>query len=218
MTENKFNISWIQCLMQELAESHPLFHSESYFQHELAGLLHRKGYKIKKEETFKYGKDGKDKMRLDIWLHKEKVAIEVKYRTSKLDKELLVNRRCELFQLRNQSAANIARYNYLKDVKKLETFRKECCPEAIGYAILLTNYKLLQKCTKNKDADFSLHDGREIKGPLKWKGDPNTGTPKGRPEFSLAGPYNVEWQYYPERSGCKNGLFKYLAFRVPPPE
>lgn len=235
MTETTFNLKWIRDLMIELADSHPIFHNESYFQHELAGLLYRKGCCVKKEHPFKL--DGTSK-RVDVWLPREKLAIELKYWTKKLDQPYETEN--DFYQLRNQKAQNQKRYDFLRDVQKLERLRKPQ-PDVRGepnikrgYVVLLTNEPSYWKCPyachenehqTNQDRDFHLYKGRKIGNKkLQWrensKGEkPKEGTTKGREDsicLSSPYPYVVKWKLYSDlKIKDQPSKFKYLAFRVP---
>jgi hypothetical protein len=73
---------------------------------------------------------------VDIWVEQngEVLAIELKYKT----KALQTSERGEEFVLQNHSAQDIARYDFIKDVWRVETIVANYT-HASGYAILLTN-------------------------------------------------------------------------------
>jgi hypothetical protein len=73
---------------------------------------------------------------VDIWVERngEVLAIELKYKT----KALQTSERGEEFVLQNHSAQDIARYDFIKDVWRVETIVANYT-HASGYAILLTN-------------------------------------------------------------------------------
>ena len=243
MTENTFDLNWIQCLMCELKEKNKreVFHNERDFQMELARLLwgktevrprlefpyppmkqqnkrpsQNKMHKKKKEEKNKRGGY------MDIWLPRERVAIELKYYTRKF--ELPACQERESFSLSNQQARNQRRYDFLDDVCRLESFRGipgEC---NAGFAILLTNdagyWEPPEERYKNStDQDFRLYQGRKLpKKWLKWQGEPAEGTTKGRTEelrINVADTLN--WSPYSDlKVETQPSVFKYLVIKINP--
>ena len=206
-----------QALMGELAIERPLFHSEADFQHALAWRIHkclpecgvRLEYKPPIEET----------MRLDIWLAKPGVAIELKYRTRKLE----IEHNGESFHLRNQSACDIGRYDFLKDIQRLESLSG--FPDAkAGFAIFLTNDDLYWRGPIRKDtvdAAFCLRGdpGHQIQGQMAWSKRAGPGTKRGREgAIRLKGSYEGQWRDYSRVSGERNGEFRYLMITLSMPK
>ena len=119
-------------LMNDLACDRPVFHSEADFQHALAWCIHDAipdgGVRLE------FKPFPAEPMYLDIWLPGIGVAVELKYKTRKLN----LLREGESFALRDQSAQDISRYDFLKDIQRLEQLRK--LPNArVGFTVLLTN-------------------------------------------------------------------------------
>ena len=222
---NKIMEEW-RCLI-------PIFHSERDFQQALVRMLHKDNESHNNPIFSEYplhrlslGYDNRE--RLDIWYEDKRIAIELKYRTLKLDRKLTINGATECFELTNQAAQNIARYQFLADVRRLEEL--QCKQRDLkGYAIFLTNDKKFWELSPkswrcpheiriNKDAQFHLHEGRIINGKLDWARGRGKGCAKGRPPINLTGCYKANWQCYPNTQDEDNALFKYLAFQVPSPE
>ncbi len=119
--------------------------------------------------------------------------------------------------MKDQFAQDISRYDFIKDISRLE----ECIdklPNAIGYAIFLTNdpsyWKNLPRKTDTQDKNFRIHEGRVIQGTLNWKESTSKGTMKGREEpITLKRSYKLNWRDY-SNLGVKNGIFKYLLVKV----
>ena len=232
MTATKFDINWIHDLMRELGKPgrRPVFHSEADFQHELAWQLYKKGHAVRLEYPYPHNQvkassrlspeqskvqENNKREYMDIWLPNERIAIELKYRKAKVKKAKVggeIEWMGETFLMKNQSAADIGRYNFLADLGRLERFSQW----EIGYAILLTNdpsYWNEPRNEGNIDECFQLHEGRgEIKGKLKWKRD--TGTGAGRSPIGLSSSYLPKWKCYSKFDVEKNGKFQYLAFQV----
>ena len=119
-------------LMNDLARDRPVFHSEADFQHALAWHIHAKG--LDAGVRLEYRPERSKRKYVDLWLPKNRLAVELKYRTQKLTLES----EGECFDLRDQSARDIGRYDFLKDIRRLEKLSKLQCVQA-GLAILLTN-------------------------------------------------------------------------------
>ena len=145
----------IHHLMEGLSQSRPIFHSEADFQHALAWKIHEimPDSQIRLEYPFRH--DG-NPMYLDIWLPTERIAIELKYLTRRLEQDY----EGERFALRDQSAHDVRRYDFLKDVQRLESVVEHAeQPTRGGVAVLLTNDSAYSKSPTsrwetNNDAAF----------------------------------------------------------------
>ena len=124
----------IRRLLTGLADNRKVFHSEADFQHALAWHIHQTMPKSQIRLEFPVPVEHR-KMYVDIWLPEQKTAIELKYVTR--SSELEHNE--ESFTLRNHGAHPPRRYDFLRDIQRLERMRSvpELC-EA-GHAVLLTN-------------------------------------------------------------------------------
>lgn len=206
---NKIMID-IPNLMSELARSRQLFHSEADFQHALAWRIHKTIPDCGVRLEYKPFPD--KRFYLDLWLDRIGVAIELKYRT----RELRIKRQGELFALRNQSANDISRYDFLRDVSRLERLSQLSRAKA-GYAIFLTNDHLYwsEPTRKTIDADFRLHEDRPLCGKMAWLDRASEGTRKGREEpIRLKGSYKAQWREYDDVEGEKYGRLRYLVIRT----
>ena len=208
----------IPTLMRDLAIKRPLFHSEADFQHALAWLIHEKhpDYGVRLEYTSSVNV-GEEKMQLDIWLAKPGIAIELKYKTGKPKDAIKFN--SESYDLRDQSAQTQGRYDFLKDIQRLESLSGFPNAKA-GFAILLTNDALYWRGPARKntvDAAFSLRGdpGLRIQGEMAWSRRASVGTTRGRGKpIRLKGSYEVEWQAYSRIAGGRYGEFRYLVVRA----
>lgn len=250
MTETTFDLNWIRCLMSELAsECPPIFHDEADFQHKLAWLLQNERkldvhveYPYPPElipvpnpyssplEPLEPSKIRSKRGFLDIWLPEKGVAIELKYCTKELPRSSPYHDR---FSLSNQGAQDQKRYDFLRDVQRLERLRKEPGECKVGYAVILTNDSsywkpawTTQKTRHTSDKNFRLNQGRRITKELYWEKftsrgtETSKGTMKNREDcIHLNGCYTAVWEHYsPVVDEEKPGQFQYLAFRVPPLE
>lgn len=203
----------IHALMRELGNDRPIFHSEADFQHALAWLIQRRhpDARIRLETRPERG------VRLDILvgLPSGNVALELKYlvgRTSAVVDS-------ERFELPNQAAQLISRYDVIKDVVRLERFVEDGVA-SVGYAIVLSNdqgYWREGRKPDPVDVMFRISEGRSLSGVLSWAATAGAGTMRKRVEpLSLSGVYNCRWLDY-SRVQTLEGRpkdFKYVVFAV----
>ena len=202
-------------LMKDLARKRPVFHSEADFQHALAWHIREVGLdpRIRLERPVKWPRPT-DRIYLDLWLPGSSVAVELKYRTQRLE----YKDEDECFDLRDQSAHDTGRYDFLKDVQRLEqlSVSKRTVVQS-GLAILLTNDHLYWDCPKRKtnDAQFRIHGGRTIKGKMEWSKRAGAGTTKGRrAAICLKDSYDLAWQCYANLGDGTHQQFRYLAIPI----
>lgn len=152
---------------------------------------------------------------LDLWLERIGVAIELKYCTRLLEME----HNGEAFELRNQSANDISRYDFMKDIQRLESLSRFPRAKA-GFAIFLTNDHLYWNEPARRDtvdAAFHLYEGRRLREEMAWSKRASAGTMNGRKEpIRLKGSYEARWREYSDISGERFGRFRYLAIRIIP--
>ncbi len=205
-------------LLDELGKKRLIFHSEADFQHALAWKIHKEyeksGIKIRLEKRIKI--DSKP-IYVDIFFEDNdgnKWIVELKYKTKALQVEI----DGEEYALKDQGAHYTNRYDFIKDLLRLEKC-VEIFTKATGYAIFLTNdpqYWNKPRKDSPKDKDFRIHEGRTLYGTLKWAENTSEGTKKGREEeITLKGTYNLEWRLYSApKEGAKYGVFKYLLIVI----
>jgi hypothetical protein len=214
-------MAWdLDATLMELAVQRPVFQNEMDFQFSFAWQIKMKfpNWDIRFEKNLTDEEDEKRKM--DLWIKGENTyAIELKYPTQELFHE--VNN--EIFKLRNKSAVDYARYDFLKDIKRME--------EAVsnntnvkGYAILITNDMAIEiPATKDDVADFQfrIHEGRVINNEeLDWirkEGGQSYGEREN--PIKLKGTYRFNWKDYSELKmknnlPVTNGKFRYLLVEI----
>lgn len=201
-------------LLRALAATRPVFQSEADFQHALAWEMHLQHPTCSIRLEFKPPQLDK-RAYLDIWaVDKGKIlAIELKYKTRLLD----VRIGQESFHLLDQSAQDLARYDFLKDICRLERIVFSTT-SSMGYAVFLTNDSAYWKPPRNSgtvDADFRIHQGRVLAGSLHWGSGASRGTMRGREDtISIKGVYSLNWQDYSKPSKASYGKFRYLLVEV----
>ena len=169
----------IDGLMASLSGRRKGFHSEADFQHALAWQIHLARPESQVRLEVDVVQEDRQRRFLDIWLPVEGIAIELKYKTRGLTLEL----DDESFALRDQSAQDQGRYDFLRDIKRLEIMCSEMEQCKAGYAVLLTNdssYWSLPVQRNTVDADYRVHEGRVLSGPLAWAARAGPGTMSGR--------------------------------------
>ena len=108
-----------------------------------------------------------ERMYIDLWLPGIGVAVELKYCTRILN----LDHDGESFALRNQSAHDIRRYDFLRDIQRMEQL--SALPNDDSY------WKHPSR-PDTVDAAFRLHDGRRITGEMAWSERAGPGTTKKR--------------------------------------
>jgi hypothetical protein len=122
-------------IMQALARRRPIFHSEADFQHAFAWEIHRLAPEcdIRLEVPVRATTGA---IHLDLLARSKlgQMAIELKYKTRSLTAAL----NGEDFNLMGHAAQDLGRYDFFKDLNRIEAFAR-AGPEQTGYAIFLTN-------------------------------------------------------------------------------
>lgn len=201
----------IDHFMVGLASQRAIFHSEADFQHAFAWQFHEvfPEARVRLEYPFYAGKW----IYIDLWLDtpSQKLAIELKYKSRTLE----TLHGDEHFRLKDHSAQDGGRYDFLKDVMRLEQI-KRMKPHAEGYAVLLTNEPLYWKSGQSgtNDEAFHLQEGRQLTGELSWNLKASKGTTKGRLDpILLRGSYTVTWKAFSNLQ-TQNSEFRYLALKI----
>ncbi len=195
-------LSIVNYILKKLGLERPIFHSEADFQHALAFKLHSvfKESDIRLEKRFLLESLQDQAIYVDIFwkINSVKIALELKYVT----KEFYVKFKNEEFALKNHSAQDHRRYDFLFDIYRLERLKLNRKID-LGYAIFLTNDPLYWKAPNEKkktnDSDFRIHNGRRIKAGsvLDWSPNTGKGTKKGRETpIKLFQNYSFSWRKY----------------------
>ena len=201
--------------LEDLSKRRPVFHSEADFQLALAWHIHET--EVNSQVRLEFKPFRSVNMHLDIWLQTSGVAIELKYPARGLE----VERGGEVFALRNQSAQDTRRYDFIMDIRRLEQVVYGSGIAKAGFAVLLTNdpsyWEPPQQGWENRtDGAFRIHEGRVIKGEMDWSNEASEGTKEGREEpIKLRGTYDVNWRDYSILKEEKYGKFRYLLMEVP---
>ncbi len=149
-----------------LAKRRPIFHSEADFQLALAWEVQtlRPDARIRLEKRVLRAPP----VQLDVLIQIDGIrfGLELKYPRKAID----VWHEDEKFSLA-AGAADLERYDFLKDIGRLELLRTEDVIEA-GCALLLTNEPKFWNRGDGRVTGFEqfrLHEGRSLSGTLNWE-------------------------------------------------
>lgn len=201
-------------VLAALAMHRPLFHSEADFQHAFAWEVHRRlptasvrlELPVQVEDKF---------LHIDVWVvgQAEVLAVELKYKTRRLS----VHIGDEQYKLKSQSAQDIGRYDFIKDIQRLEGVATTH-NRFTGFAILLTNdstYWMKRENHETVDAAFRIHNGQILEGVFDWGVHASEGTKKNREQsLVLQNRYRLNWMDYSRPSLASYGTFRSLAVKV----
>ena len=199
-------------IIDRLSSLRPIFNIEADFQHALGWEFQKKfpDWSVRFEHK---PTNLKDRIFVDLWIKGDQTyAIELKYKTRKLD----VNVKGESFNLLDQAAQDLGRYDFLKDIERLENI-VSIHDNVKGYAIILTNDSAYWKspATETIDAEFRIHEGRILNGELAWGTEVGAGTMRGREKpIKLTGTYKLSWKDYSQVSSTSYGKFRYLLLEI----
>jgi uncharacterized protein YjbI with pentapeptide repeats len=150
----------LNLLLATLANKRPVFHSEADFQHALAWELQLLDPNV--NIRLEYRPPWLDRRNyMDIWVIDEDTAtaIELKYKTRSVD----ISIGGEQFALQNHAAQDLGRYDFVKDIERLERV-VAAGRQVVGYAIILTNdptYWSLPGKSDSVDANLGFADLRQ---------------------------------------------------------
>lgn len=200
-------------VLAKLSTKRSVFHSEADFQLALGWqfLEEYPGAAVRLE----FRPFPSERFYVDLWIevNGEVVAIETKYWTRRL--QLDVGK--EHFELLNRGAHDIMRYDFLKDVVRLERVTSEF-PNIQAFAVVLTNdsaYWRQNLRTDTVDSLFRIHEGRSLSGQLRWAEHTGPGTSRGREApLNLSATYALSWKDYSKVDPGPGGSFRFLLVSV----
>ena len=225
MNKNEFK-KIIESFFEDEAKKEILHYKEAQLQFNLALYLSKKIKDFEVCLEYTSYKDDKKLSETDIILINKDggyIPIELKYKTLSLGMK-------NNFDLKNQSAQDLGRYNFIKDIKRLEELKytKINAEESIinpnlkkylfGFAVFLTNDKSYWEIQHNNVGQgvnyksFCIGDNDTLKGELKVVNKKNKSKIKN---IRLRDIYKCNWKEYHEFSAYKkNAIFKYLIITV----
>jgi hypothetical protein len=204
-------------LFAMLAKERPVFYSEADFQHSLAWQLHLQfpTAQIRLERVF-HSPIGRLHIDLHCLIGDQSYVFELKYKTCAASFSVAG----EEFQLQNHSAYPPSRYDFVKDLARLEAIVRNSDQLVFGFAVLLTNDKAYwsdPRRTGGVSAALSIHEGQRIFGEVDWGPAASPGTKKNREEaIKLAAEYQLRWRDYSNLDARVQSHFRYLCVPVLP--
>lgn len=204
----------IHNIMKGLAERRPIFHSENDFQLALDQFVPETI--AESEILLEFNPFASGNSRIDIWLPSERAAIELKYPTQKFN----VTSKGRRFALKEHGAQDTLRYDFVRDINRLERVVAERHDADRGFAVLLTNDASYWNLPapgwqSTQDAAFRLHAGAKLSGTCAWREGSGEGTTSGRESpVVLRGSYVPDWRNYSKLGDERHSRFRYLAVEV----
>lgn len=201
-------------ILKDLAKQRPLFHSEADFQHAFAWKIHEQlpNAAVRLELPFE---DHARKLHLDVWISNgdEALAIELKYKTRAIETRV----QDEDYSLQSHSAQDLGRYDFIKDMVRLEQITT-ARPGVVGYAIFLTNDSAYWSAGARSNviyAAFRLEEGIKLQGTLAWGKGASEGTMRDRETpLALGGIYKIHWQDYSQVPGKSYNQLRFACVPV----
>lgn len=203
----------VEATLKQLAHERPVFHSEEDFQRALDRAIRGSFPRVRVQLEHPLAL-GDRRGYADLWLRTSAgpVVLELKYRT----REAHVTWEDEQFSLREHSANDLGRYDFIKDLVRIEHLL-DAGHAAAGAVIAITNDHLYwtKPNRQTNDADFRLHDGRRLSGTMAWGPKAGDGTTRGREDaLTLRRAYDVAWQPYSNVESRAETEFRYLFLPV----
>lgn len=200
-------------IMQALAQQRVIFHSEADFQHAFAWEIHRSipECDIRLEVPVR---TASGVIHLDLLARSQfgQMAIELKYKT----RALVAALNGEDFCLRSHAAQDLGRYDFFKDLSRIETFA-QTGPDRAGYVVFLTNDSAYWKAPSvvgRGYEGFAMNDDRDISGTLCWGEGASAGTRHRREaNIGIRGCYRLQWSPYSSLAK-PYGQFRYVCVKA----
>lgn len=202
--------------LRRLSRERPVFHAEADFQHAFAWCIQREYPDTSVRLERPYEVDGR-RWYVDVVLNADQdaTAIELKYKTRRLEATI----QGEAFRLKDQGAQDIGRYDFFKDVARIEQLIARG-QASRGLAMFLTNDSSYWKPLRDDNvgfAAFSMHQDRTVQGCLEWGERAGPGTRKNREEsIIIEKQYRLEWTDFSQIGEGSRDRFRTLCLEVAP--
>jgi hypothetical protein len=197
-------------ILESLRAERPVFHSEKDFQKILAQKI--QSQMPTAEITLEYPHPADPAKRIDILVKDGGFVypIELKYPSKKIS----ISDNDEDYNLKEQGAQDCGRYDFIKDICRIESFRDSVDNFKKGIVIWLTNDPSYWNAPKHDNVifrEFTVHEDAELKGVVAWKEGASIGSIKGREApLVLKGVYTTHWNEY-SSFDVQYGLFRYAV-------
>lgn len=194
-------------IFQKFSLQNPIFHSKADLKERFARFL-------KAEIPGSEVDESPSLSRVDLLLNNQGniYAFYFMYKT----RNLQTVQGNEHYHLKNHSAQDISRYDFLKGIELMEKTIEE--KGYTGYVILLTNEHLYWEPSSKEEAvdqQLKIHDHSLKTGKMNWGEHASEGTKENREKpIVLKGAYTIRWKNFSEYPDLKNGLFRYSIANV----
>ena len=201
-------------ILKALACQRPVFHSEADFQFALAWEIQRRlpAASVRLEAPDR-GPQGARYIDLRVTAGAASLAMELKYLTRRLSLQISE----EWFHLVNQDARDLGRYDFVKDIARLEDVAGQK-HHVVLIALLLTNdpaYWASAHGHETADQAFRIDEGRQLHGSLAWGERAGPGTRRGREQpLTLRGRYHCHWSDFSLVSPEPCARLRWLAVTI----
>jgi hypothetical protein len=198
-------------ILKELSKERPIFHSEADFKFALAWKIKEKVCPEKIIIEYPVNIENK-RIYIDIYFKKgeKEYFFELKYKTKKFE----VDYEDMKYILKDQKACDLGRYDFIKDISRLERIICEQ-QNKFGYVIFLSNDEKYLQGTKNTNQDFSFNIGNKttiICGEKNWSEEKNIeNLGSRRNSLIINNDYFIKWRDY---SKFENIKFNYLLIKI----
>ena len=139
-----------------------------------------------------------NELRMDILVRKGKefLPIELKYKTKTVRKKLLrfgesVAEEVEV--MKNQSAQDLGKYDFWKDVRRIEIVRNRFSNIKNGLAVFVTNDSTYLQRGREKSNHIKLSMDEGVHGREKHWLNKNSICCKSNPDFEVEKEYSIHW-------------------------
>ena len=189
---------------QFLETNEELLFNERDFQMHLANYLRWAGhyddvyveYYVPLSELTGYIWDNELRMDVLVRKGKEYLPIELKYKTKTVRKKLLrFNEEVsgEVEVMKNQGAQDLGKYDFWKDVRRIEIVRKRFSAIKNGLAVFVTNDPAYLKAGRESSNHFKFSMIEGVNGKEKHWLDKDSTCCKTHPDFEVEKDYSIHW-------------------------
>ena len=200
-------------ILSGLAAVRPIFHSEADFQFALAWQWRAHVPEAAVRLEYPLPSEGAGRRYADLWVRHAGVTTHVELKCWK--RSLHIVSGGETFDLRGEGPQDLARYDFAKDLERVEQVIRSGHADR-GFVVALTNDPSYWNPNPRPTADaaFRLQEGRVLAGELAWGPRAGAGTVKGREQaVRLDSRYQCRWAPYSQIGG-PHGEFRCLSVAV----
>lgn len=139
-----------------------------------------------------------NELRMDVLVHKGKefLPIELKYKTKTVRKKLLRFGESvaeEIEVMKNQGAQDLGKYDFWKDVRRIEIVRNRFSNIKNGLVVFVTNDPMYLQRGREKSNHIKLSMTEGIQSKEKYWLDKDSICCKTHPDFEVEKQYSIHW-------------------------